>query len=82
MERTQIYLTEREKKALRAMARRLGTTQSALIRTAVDRFVHREDQRGRLELLRAGRGMWQARTDLPDFALLRHELDRGRPPAR
>ena len=78
MERTQIYLTEREKKALRAMARRLGKTQSELIRTAVDRFVDREDQGSRLELLRAARGMWLARIDLPDFGLVRRELDRSR----
>jgi len=81
MERTQIYLTEREKKALRAMARRLGKTQSELIRTAVDRFVDREDQGSRLELLRAARGMWLTRADLPDFGLVRGELDRNRPQA-
>lgn len=45
MVRTQIYLTEAEQRALRA-------------------------------LLQQARGLWQDRTDLPDFAALRRELDR------
>jgi hypothetical protein len=76
VERTQIYLTEKEKNALKAMARRLGKTQSELIRTAVDRLIDREGMGNRLELLRSARGMWKNRADLPDLHLLRGELDR------
>ena len=76
MERTQIYLTENQKKALKAMARRLGKTQSEVIRTAVDRMIDRQSVDNRLDLLRSGRGIWKDRGDLPDFNLLRQELDR------
>ena len=67
MERTQIYLTEKERKALRALSRRLGRSQSALIRDAVDRYVERYQEGNRLDLLRSARGIWASRGDLPDF---------------
>lgn len=51
MKRTQIYLTETEMKAVGSIARRLGKTQSEVIRTAVDRFVERETTRDRIDLL-------------------------------
>ena len=78
MERTQIYLTEKERKALRALARRLGRSQSALIRDAVDRYVERYQEGNRLHLLRRARGIWANRRDLPDFKQVRRELDRVR----
>lgn len=77
MERTQIYLTDKEKKAVKSIARRLGTTQSEVIRTAVDRFIDLEASGDRLELLQSGRGLWRDRQDLPDSGALRGELDRA-----
>lgn len=76
MQRTQIYLTEAQREALAAIAGETGTTQSELIRRAVDGLI--EDFRGgnRLDLLRRGRGLWRSRKDLPDFPALRRELDR------
>ncbi len=76
MRRTQIYLTEREQTAVRSIARRLGKTQSEVIRTAVDRFIDRETRADRLELLRSARGLWKDRRDLPETAALRREWDR------
>ncbi len=76
MERTQIYLTEKERKTLKAMAARLGRSQSALIREAVDRYIEREQELSRVDLLHRARGLWAKRDDLPDFEELRRELDR------
>ncbi len=76
MLRTQIYLTEKERAALRNIARETGKKQSELIRRAIDDFIDRFQPRERLALLSQARGMWQERDDLPDFRALRRELDR------
>lgn len=79
MERTQIYLSQKQKKALKAIALRLGKTQSELIRAEIDHLIDRKGQDNRLESLRIGRGMWRNRADLPNFDLVRPEIDRTEP---
>ena len=77
MVRTQIYLTERQRDELAAIARAVGKKQSELIREAVDRLI---DQAGRIRretVLREAAGIWKNRTDLPDFKATRAEWDRN-----
>jgi hypothetical protein len=75
MTQTHVYLTEEERSALAMIAARTGRTQSELIREAVNGFIVLYGEGNRLELLRAARGMWKDRDDLPDFAALRREFE-------
>ena len=77
MHRTQIYLTDIQRRALHSIARRLGRTQSDLIRTAVDTYIEFQTPEGRIDSLRAGQGIWKGRRDIPKLASLRRELDRA-----
>ena len=75
MVRTQIYLSEGEHQGLHALAKKTGKTLSELVRTAIDRMLQPTAPEDRLALLRQARGMWEQRTDLPDFAAIRGEGD-------
>ena len=77
MLRTQIYLSEAERQGLQALALRCARSQGALIREAIDAFLQQHQPQGRLARLRQGRGLWAARSDLPDWSALRGELDRA-----
>ncbi len=77
MVRTQIYLTERQRDELAAIAKTAGKKQSELIREAVDRLIDRAGSSRREAALREAAGMWKDRTDLPDFKAMRAEWDRN-----
>lgn len=71
MKRTQIYLTEEEKKAIEKLSDERGTTQSNIIREAIEHYLEEitiEDKRKRLI---AAAGMWKDKKDIPDVRELR-----------
>lgn len=77
MVRTQIYLTERQRDELAAIAKTEGKKQSELIREAVDRLIDQSGRSRRMAVLRETAGIWKNRTDLPDFKATRGEWDRS-----
>ena len=77
MVRTQIYLTERQRDELAAIAKTLGKKQSELIREAVDRLIDQAGHSRRDAVLRDTAGIWKDRRDLPDFEKTRAEWDRS-----
>lgn len=79
MVRTQIYLTEQEQIALRALAGRSGRTQSELIRLAIDRFLETAPHSDRNARLKDAAGLWIDDAGRPDFQALRAEADRIAP---
>jgi len=77
MVRTQIYLTERQRNELAAIARIAGKKQSELIREAVDRLIDQAGCGRREAVLREAAGIWKDRADLPNFKVMRAEWDRN-----
>lgn len=80
MRRTQIYLSDAEREGLQSLALQRGCSQSSLIRQAIDAFLEQHQPQDRLARLRQGRGLWAARSDLPDWTALRREFDRAPSP--
>jgi hypothetical protein len=74
--RTQIYLTRSESDRLRRLAKRIGCSQSEIIRAAVDHWLEQKSGEGRARVFERVAGLWRGRDDLPDFAALRREADR------
>lgn len=77
MVRTQIYLTERQRRVLSQMTETTGKKQSELIREAIDQLIdHRAGKQQQATLERAA-GLWKDRDDLPDVDDLRQSWDRS-----
>jgi predicted transcriptional regulator len=67
MVRTQIYLTDEQKRQLERLAGASGRKQSAMIREAIDGYLANRDPKDWKEAFEAVRGMWADRDDLDDF---------------
>ena len=77
MVRTQVYLTQHERRELDALAKSTGRKQSELIREAVDHLIDLAKGSRREAILNKAAGMWRERRDLPDFGARRRSWDRG-----
>lgn len=77
MIRTQIYLTERQRDEMAAIAKDTGKKQSVLIREAVDLLIDQVGPNRRKSILGQAAGIWKDRKDLPDFNAMRAEWDRN-----
>ena len=76
MIRTQIYLTDKQRAELAAIAKNMGKKQSEIIREAIDRLIDQSGQNRKKTALRKAAGIWKDRDDLPDFRAIRSEWDR------
>jgi hypothetical protein len=70
--RTQIYLTDEEKKGLQSAARRRGISQSDLIRQAIDSLLAQSCATDKAVALDEIAGLWSDRDDAPDIRELRN----------
>ena len=74
MIRTQIYITEEEKKGLESLSSNTGKSQSELIRSAIDSFIESNQQKNKKSILQNSFGMWK--NNKFDFETSRKSLDR------
>lgn len=75
MIRTQIYLTDREKKGIEELARETGRSQSELIREAIDAYLEQRSEQQRGKRMEEAFGLWEDR-DAVDIRKLRQEWER------
>ena len=73
MQRTQIYLTDEEQAAIRRISIRCGTSQSALIRKAIDQYIAQNTAGTNASKRSNAFGIWQDHENLPNLIDLRSE---------
>lgn len=77
MVRTQIYLTEEERAALKRLAEERSTSQSALIREAIDIFLAARGAQSEEKRLDQSFGIWKERENVHEtFRQIRDSMDR------
>ena len=77
MVRTQVYLSEEQKRGLERLAATTGKRQSDMIREALDGYLAKHEPKDWREALEALRGMWADRDDLDELqADLRMDWER------
>ena len=74
---TQVYLPEETKDALRRLAERRGTSQSALVREALEHLLATPDTSEEEQRLDASFGIWKDRENIhEEFREIRESMDR------
>ncbi|MEX0845124.1 MAG: CopG family transcriptional regulator [Balneolaceae bacterium] len=71
MIRTQIYLTEQEKKAIEKLSDERNTTQSNIIREAIDEYVVKKKLETKKKSIMDFAGIWKDKKDIPDVREMR-----------
>ncbi len=78
MIRTQVYLTETEKKIIEMISIETGKKQSELIRQAIDKFIDEFQKHERIDLLKKAKGIWKGRKEVFLSEELRKSWDRSK----
>ena len=71
MIRTQIYITEKEKKGIESVTMSRGINQSEFIRQAIDELLTKTIDIDKSEILDEIAGIWSDRKEIPDIRDLR-----------
>lgn len=71
MKRTQIYLTEEEKEAIEKLSDERGTTQSNIIREAIDEYIVKKKSETKKKSIMDFAGIWKDKKDIPDVREMR-----------
>jgi metal-responsive CopG/Arc/MetJ family transcriptional regulator len=74
MVRTQVYITEKEKRSLEILSHKTGKSQSELIRIAIDSLIEEKQKQDKTESLKAVFGMWKDNSY--DFESSKKTMDR------
>ena len=77
MVRSQVYLTQYEKRSLEAIAAASGKKQSELIREAIDNFISNVKKRSEKDILNELSGVWADREDTFNSENLRESWERN-----
>lgn len=72
----ELKISEQSRRALNQLARVTGKSEDDLVNEAVEQYVAKFPNGDRLTALRAAKGIWQDRNDLPSLDTLRRESNR------
>ena len=75
MHRTQVYLTEAEHRALKAMARQTGRSFAATLREAIDTYIASRQGHNLEQAIQGSFGSWRDNETLTNLRQLRQEWD-------
>lgn len=76
MTRTEITLSDEESAAIRQIARQTSRKEEDVIHFAIGMLIGQEASASRLDRLKAGKGLWQGRADIPNVRKIRAAFDR------
>lgn len=74
----QLTLTDDEVRAIHDLSQNVGQPPEAILHAAIEQFLAQHRSSNRLKAMRAARGIWSEREDLPDLRELRSEWDRAK----
>ena len=72
----ELNISEQSRRALNQIARATGKSEDDLVNEAVEQFVAKFPNGDRISALRAAKGIWKDRKDLPSLDTLRGESTR------
>jgi hypothetical protein len=76
MTRAEVLLTDEEAAAIKRIAAQSARKEEDVIHFAIELLIGQRSTKPKLDSLRAARGIWQDRTDLPDARQMRAKFDR------